>query len=166
VNLARLLERYPRMKEVLEECLRMKMAGSPYSDIRIYFMKLASELYPSEHIKPISRTTLWRLEELRKEQVLEHQVGLEKCHACERFFPPFELEQTWVYKPDGQPFDCGRLCGECRHKAKMIALGFMDEHGKLINRQHKELDLGDFIYVKRNPKRITSSNPRGDRDED
>lgn len=138
----------------------MKMAGSPYSDIRIYFMKLASELYPSEHIKPISRTTLWRLEELRKEQVLEYKAGLEKCLACDRFFPSFELQETVVMKPDGEPYNCGRLCSDCRHRAKMTASGHMTPDGEIIKAPRKEPDLSDYIYIGR--RKQHGGNPRDD----
>jgi len=166
MKISKLIERYPSLKSVVEEIIRMKAEGKPYPKIKQYWETTVKQLYPNNPPRCPSKSTLWRKEVRRKELVLDQAQstqGLEKCHACERYYPSFELQQTWVRLPDDKPFDCGRLCGDCRHRVNLMVLGKMDADGNFINQSRKEFNIEDYIYIgRRNHRGYSGGNPRED----
>lgn len=146
MKLTKLLERYPSLKPIVEQIVKLKLEGKSYRDIKSYWDTTVSQLYPNHKVACPSRSSLWRLEELRKERVMLVS-GWKKCPVCERLVRQEELSPIIF---EGEEV---MLCSDC-HSQYQIRRTAPNKT------QSKSQDLADYIIIKRRQGRTSSFNPR------
>ncbi|MCJ7632353.1 hypothetical protein MUP77_08165 [Candidatus Bathyarchaeota archaeon] len=148
MKLEKMLDRYPSLKPVVEQIVRMKLEGKSYRDIKSYWDTTVSQLYPNHKVACPSRSSLWRLEELRKEQVMLVS-GWKKCPVCERLVRREELSPIIF---EGEEV---MLCSDCHSEYQI-------RRTAPNSIQSKPQNLADYIIVVRKRGWTTNYNPRSD----
>jgi hypothetical protein len=131
------------MAAVWDECLILYSQGTKYQKVMQFWQTQSYKFY-GEVVRFPSRTLLW--------QEAKH-AGETQCPACEDYVPKEETEEIFIKE---YPPRWVRICKVCYLKYRI----------ELQKQKGPEPNIGDYFSIKRNPKYVTSSNPRGERNED